>query len=42
MHLMRQHICKSCGKIYLTDKPDSWYCPECAEAKKESMEESQS
>lgn len=21
---MRQHICKNCGKIYLTDKPDSW------------------
>lgn len=29
---MRQHICKRCGKIYLTDKEDSWYCPECARA----------
>ena len=27
---MRQHICKSCGKIYLTDKVDSTVCPDCA------------
>ena len=29
---MRQHICKQCGKIYLTDKPGSTVCPECAKA----------
>ena len=29
---MRQHICKNCGKIYLTDKPDSTVCPACAVA----------
>lgn len=34
---MRQHICKNCGKIYLTDKPDSWYCPECAEASRRNV-----
>lgn len=28
---MRQHICKGCGKIYLTNKQDSWFCPDCAE-----------
>ena len=27
---MRQHVCKRCGKIYLTDKPDSSCCPACA------------
>lgn len=27
---MRQCVCKDCGKIYLTDKNESWYCPECA------------
>ena len=27
---MRQHICKNCGKIYLTDKQDSTVCPACA------------
>ena len=27
---MRQCVCKVCGKIYLTDKNESWYCPECA------------
>lgn len=34
---MRQHICKKCGKIYLTDKPDSWYCPECAEESRRNV-----
>lgn len=34
---MRQHICKQCGKIYLTDKQDSWYCPDCAAASKRSV-----
>ena len=29
---MRQHICKNCGKIYLTDKPDSTVCQACAAA----------
>lgn len=28
---MRQHICKACGKIYLTAKPGSTCCPACAE-----------
>ena len=27
---MRQHLCKRCGKIYLTDKQDSTVCPACA------------
>lgn len=27
---MRQHICKRCGKIYLTAKQDSTACPDCA------------
>lgn len=27
---MRQCICKNCGKIYLTNKRESWYCPQCA------------
>lgn len=34
---MRQHICKKCGKIYLTDHPDSWYCPECADSSRRSV-----
>ena len=34
---MRQHICKKCGKIYLTDKPDSWYCPECAKESRSNV-----
>lgn len=34
---MRQHICKQCGKIYLTDKEDSWLCPECADASKRNV-----
>lgn len=34
---MRQHICKNCGKIYLTDKPDSWYCPDCAAESKRNV-----
>ena len=34
---MRQHICKNCGKIYLTDKPDSWYCPGCAAASRRNV-----
>lgn len=27
---MRQRICKQCGKIYRTSKPDSTVCPACA------------
>lgn len=27
---MRQCVCKNCGKIYLTNKNESWYCPQCA------------
>ena len=27
---MRQHICKNCGKIFLTDKEESYLCPKCA------------
>lgn len=34
---MRQHICKKCGKIYLTDNPDSWYCPDCADESKHNV-----
>ena len=35
---MRQHICKNCGKIYLTDKQDSTVCPACAaEIKKDVL-----
>lgn len=35
---MRQHICKNCGKIYLTDKQDSTACPACAaEIKKDVL-----
>lgn len=28
---MRQHICKKCGTIYDTDKPESYLCPACAQ-----------
>lgn len=35
---MRQHICKNCGKIYLTNKQDSTVCPACAaEIKKDVL-----
>lgn len=34
---MRQHICKKCGKIYLTAKPDSWYCPSCADESRRNV-----
>ena len=35
---MRQHICKNCGKIYLTDKQDGTVCPACAaEIKKDVL-----
>lgn len=34
---MRQHICKNCGKIYITDKPDSWFCPACADESRRNI-----
>lgn len=34
---MRQCICKNCGKIYLTDKQESWYCPQCAKELKSDV-----
>ena len=34
---MRQCICKNCGKIYLTDKRESWYCPQCAKELKSDV-----
>ena len=34
---MRQHICKSCGKIYLSDNCENVLCPACAEKSKKNV-----
>lgn len=34
---MKQCICKICGNVFLSDKPETYYCPECMDKVKSNV-----